>query len=162
MFTRLDSVTQGGKPSLVNDTILSRASAHECLQLKRQNLRVGGYTKRCLNGSTIPTQGPTPDANLDAMGQNRLASSVRQCFIKASPTVEKAVSCYKVDRLIASLLSFRSVQSSLAVHELLNSLHAEMVCTLPFINAEINFISLKSKWQSLPRKPWVVPEGWFV
>ena len=73
--------------------------------------------KRCLNGSTIPTQGPTPDANLAAMGQNRLASSVHQCFIKASPTVEKAVSCYKEDRLIASLLSFRSVQSSLAVRE---------------------------------------------
>ena len=45
---------------------------------------------------------------------------------------------------------------------LINSLHAEMVCTLPFINAEINFISLRSKWQALPRKPWVVPEGWFV
>ena len=97
MFTRLDSVAQGGKPSLVYDTKLSRASAHEHLQLKRQNLRVGSYTKRCLNGSTIPTQGPTPDANLAAMGQNQLALSVHQCFIKASPTVEKAVLCYKVD-----------------------------------------------------------------
>ena len=62
-------------------------------------------------------QGPTPNANLAAMGQNRLASLVRQCFIKASPTVEKAVSCYKADRLVASLLSFRSVQSLLAVRE---------------------------------------------
>jgi len=26
-----------------------------------------------------------------------------------------------------------------------NSLHAEMVCSLPFINAEINVISLRSK-----------------
>ena len=117
MFTRLDSVAQGGKPSLVYDTVLSQASAHEHLQLKRQNLRVGGYTKRCLNCSTNPTQGPTLDANLAAMGQNRLASSVHQSFIKASPTVEKAVSCYKADRLVASLLSFRSVQSSLAVRE---------------------------------------------
>ena len=83
-----------------------------------QNLRVGGYTKKkCLNGSTIPTQGPTPDANLVAMGQNRLVASVCQCFINASLTVEKAVSCYKADRLVASLLSFRSVQSSLAVRE---------------------------------------------
>ena len=75
------------------------------------------HKKRCLNGSTIPTQGPTPDANLVAMGQNRLAASVCQCFINASLTVEKAVSCYKADRLVASLLSFRSVQSSLAVCE---------------------------------------------
>ena len=73
--------------------------------------------KRCLNGSTIPTQGPTPGANLAAMGQNQLALSVRQCFIKASPTVEKVVSCYKADQLVASLLSFCSVQSLLAVHE---------------------------------------------
>ena len=48
MFTRLDSVAQGGKPSLVYDTVLSQASAHECLQLKPWNLRVGGYTKKVL------------------------------------------------------------------------------------------------------------------
>ena len=30
-----------------------------------------------LNGSTIPMQGPTPDAQLAAMGLNGLASSVR-------------------------------------------------------------------------------------
>ena len=41
----------------------------------------------------------------------------------------------------------------------LNSLHAEMICTLPFINAEINVISLRSKWQALPSKPWAVPVG---
>ena len=35
----------------------------------------------------------------------------------ASPTVEKAVLCYRVDLLVASLLSFRSVQSLPAVHE---------------------------------------------
>ena len=51
--------------------------------------------KRCLNGATIPAQGPTPDAKLDAMGSNRLASSVHPCFTEASPTVEKAVSCYR-------------------------------------------------------------------
>ena len=77
-----------------------------------------GVTRRThLNGSTIPTQGPTPDTKLAAMGLNGLPSSVRPWFVEASPTVEKAVSCYKVDRLIASLLSFRSVQLSLAVHE---------------------------------------------
>ena len=70
-----------------------------------------------LNDSTIPMQGPTPDAKLAAMGLNGLASSVCLWFVEASPTVEKAVSCYKVDKLVASLLSFRSVQSSLAVCE---------------------------------------------
>ena len=47
---------------------------------------------------------------------NGLASSVCPWFVEASPTVEKDVSCYKADRLVASLLSFHSVQSSLAVH----------------------------------------------
>ena len=73
--------------------------------------------RKCLNGSTIPEQEPTLDAKLAAMGPNQLASSVRPCFVEASPTVEKAVSCHKVDRLIASLLSFHSVQSSPAVCE---------------------------------------------
>ena len=53
--------------------------------------------RKCLNGSTIPEQGPTPDAKLAAMGPNRLASSVRPCFVEASLTVEIAVSCYKAD-----------------------------------------------------------------
>ena len=62
-------------------------------------------------------QGPTPDAKLAAMGLNGLASLVRQLFVEASPTVEKAASCYKADRLVASLLSFRSVQLLLAVRK---------------------------------------------
>ena len=45
------------------------------------------------------------------------ASSLRLCFVKASPTVEKAVSCYKANQLIASLPSFHNIQSSLAVHK---------------------------------------------
>ena len=49
------------------------------------------------------------------MVPNRLASLVRLCFVKASPTVEKAILCYKLDRLIASLLSFSSIQSLLAI-----------------------------------------------
>ena len=71
--------------------------------------------RKILNGSTIPMQGATPDAKLAVMGPNRLASSVRPRFIEASPIVEKAISCYKADQLVASLLSFCSVQSSLAV-----------------------------------------------
>ena len=83
-------------------------------QLKRQKLRVGGYTE-----ATIPAQGSTPDAKLAAMQgvPNRLASSLRPCFVEASLTVEKTVSCYKADRLVASLTSFRSVRSSLAVRK---------------------------------------------
>ena len=55
------------------------------------------HRESVLNGPTIPAQGPTLDAKLAAMGQNRLASSVHPCFIEASPPVEKAVSCYKAD-----------------------------------------------------------------
>ena len=70
--------------------------------------------RRCLN---IPWQGPAPDAKLSAMEQNWLVSSVRTCFVEASSTVEKAVSCYKTDWLVALLLSFHNVQSSLGVRE---------------------------------------------
>ena len=73
--------------------------------------------RRCLNSSTIPAQGPTLDVKLDAMGPNWLASSVRLCFVKASLTVEKALSCYREDRIVSSLLSFCSVKSSLAVRK---------------------------------------------
>ena len=48
---------------------------------------------------------------------NHLASSLRPCFVEASPTMEKAVSCYKACQLIVSLPSFCSVQSLLAVRE---------------------------------------------
>ena len=62
-------------------------------------------------------QGPTRDAKLAAMGPKRLASSVRLWFVEATSTMEKAVLCYKADRLVASLLGFRSIQSSLAVRK---------------------------------------------
>ena len=62
-------------------------------------------------------QGPTPDAKLAAMRLNGLVLSVRQLFVDTSPTVEKAALCYKADQLVTSLLSFRNIQSSLAVRE---------------------------------------------
>ena len=46
-----------------------------------------------------------------------IVSSLRPCFVETSLTVEKVVSCYRVDQLMASLPSFRSIQSSLAVHK---------------------------------------------
>jgi len=98
-------------------TVLSRAGAHGHSQLKCQNLRVGGYTKNSLKWFNYPRARAHPGCEVSCMGLNGLASSVRPWFVKASPTVEKAVSCYKANRLIASLLSFRSVQSSLAVCE---------------------------------------------
>ena len=70
--------------------------------------------RRCLNDSTIPTQGSTPDAKLATMGPNRHALSDHPCFIEASLTVEKAVSCYKVHQLVASLLSFRTFSRRLS------------------------------------------------
>ena len=43
--------------------------------------------RRCFNGSTIPAQGPTPDAKLAPMGLNGLASLVNTCFVEANPTM---------------------------------------------------------------------------
>ena len=40
---------------------------------------------------------------------------LRRSFVEASPTVKKAVSCYKAGRLVASLPSFHRIQLSLAV-----------------------------------------------
>ena len=75
-----------------------------------------GVTRRThLNGSTIPTQGPTPDTKLAAMGLNGLPSSVRPWFVEASPTVEKAVSCYKsgpTHSLVAKFLQHSVVTCS--------------------------------------------------
>ena len=51
------------------------------------------------------------------LSTRRPIESVYQLFIEASPTVEKAASRYKADQLVATLLSFHSVQSSLAVRE---------------------------------------------
>ena len=98
-------------------TVLSQASAHGHSQLKRQNLGVGGYTEKVLKWFNYPRERAHPDVKLAAMGPNRLASLVCPCFVEASPTVEKAVSCYKADRLVASLLSLRSIQLSPAVRE---------------------------------------------
>ena len=67
-----------------------------------KNLGWAVAQRRCLNA----LQGATPDVKVP----NQLASSLHLCFIKASPKVEKAVMCYKADRLITSLPSFCSIQ----------------------------------------------------
>ena len=62
--------------SITIATVLSRASAHGPPSL---SAKIWGWavTRRThLNGSTIPTQGPTSNVKLAAMGLNGLASSV--------------------------------------------------------------------------------------
>jgi len=82
------------------------------------NLRVGGYTKNAPKWFNYPHARAHPGCEVSCHGTEwTLASSVCLWFVKASPTVEKAVLCYKADQLVASLLSFCSFQSSLAVHE---------------------------------------------
>ena len=95
-------------------TVLSQASAHGYSQLKRQKLRVGGYTEE-LKWFNYPCTRARPGCKVSCQGvPNRLALLLHPCF-EASPTVEKAVLCYKADRIVASLPSFRNVQLSLAV-----------------------------------------------
>ena len=49
--------------------------------------------RRCFNGSTIPVEAPNLEAKLVARELNQPSLSLRLCFVKASPTVEKGVSC---------------------------------------------------------------------
>ena len=60
--------------------------------------------------------------------------------------------------MIRNLQFFRHVHGDCAFANI-NSLHTELVCTSPFTNTEV---SLRSKWQVLPRKPWVVTKGSFA
>ena len=92
-------------------TVLSQASAHGHLQLKCQKFRVGGYMENVLEWFKYPHTRAHPGCEVNCQGVPH------RRFVEASPTVEKAVSCYKADRLVASLPSFRSPQSSLAVHK---------------------------------------------
>jgi len=74
--------------------------------------------RKCFKWFNYPRASVHPDAKLAAMAPNRLASSVRPCFVEASPTVEKAVSWFRADWLVASLLSkFPQRQSSPVVRE---------------------------------------------
>ena len=88
--------------------ILSRASTHGGSQLKHQKLKVGGYTEKELKWFNYPRTRGHPGCKVSCQGvPNQLASSLRLCFVEASLTVEKAVSCYKADRLVASLPSLQ-------------------------------------------------------
>ena len=45
---------------------------------------------------------------------------------------------------------------------LINTLHAKIIYTSPFIKAEIKMICLRSKWQALLSKPWALPAAGFA
>ena len=123
-------------------TVLSRASAHGCSQLKCQKVRVGGYMEKVLKWFNHPHARTHPGCKVKCQ-KVRVGGYMEKvlkwfnhpharthpgckvscqgvlhcCFVRASSTVEKAVSCYIADRLVASLPSFRNVQSLLAVRK---------------------------------------------
>ena len=100
-------------------TVLSWATTHGRLQLKCQKLKVSGYAEKELKQFNYPHARANPGCEVSRQEVlNRLASLLHLCFIEASLTVENAVSRYKVDRLVASLTSFRSFLSSLVVCKL--------------------------------------------
>ena len=103
----------GHPPCNINDIALPLMYIYR----KRQNLRVGGYTENLLKWFTYPQVRAHPGCEVSCHGTEWTCIVCWPWFVEASPTVEKAASCYKVNRLVASLLSFRSVQSSLAVRE---------------------------------------------
>ena len=96
------------------NTVLSRASAYGHSRLKHQNLRVGGYTENVLN---YPQARAHPGCKVSCHGTKSTCIVSCPRFVEASSTVEKSVSIYKADQLLASLLNFRSVQLSLAIRE---------------------------------------------
>ena len=72
------------------------------LQLKCQKLRVGGYMEKELKLFNYPRTRAHPGCEGSCQ---RYQIDLHSRFVEASPTVEKAVSCYKADRLVASLYS---------------------------------------------------------
>ena len=91
-------------------------TSHGCPQFKRQKLRVGGYTEKELKWFNYLRARAHPACEASCQGVP--ASSLCLYFVEASPTVEKGVSCYKANRLVASLPRFHSIRSSLAVRKI--------------------------------------------
>ena len=88
---------------------MSRASTNVRSQLKHQKLRVGSCIEEVLKWFNYPRARVHPGCKVSCQGvPNRLALLLCLCFVEASLTGEKAVLCYKVNWLIASLPSFHS------------------------------------------------------
>ena len=97
----------GLRSDLKTSTVLSWASAI-----------IWGWAvtqRTCLNGSTIPTQGPTPDAKLAARCYQ---IDFHRRFVRDSLRPARQWRKLYCATKQTSLLSFRSIQSSLAVREL--------------------------------------------
>ena len=63
------------------------------LQLKHQKLGVGGYTEEVVEWFNYPRTSAHLGCEVSCQGvPTQPASSLRLCFVEASPTVEKAVS----------------------------------------------------------------------
>ena len=81
-------------------TVLSCASAHRCLQLKLQNLRVGGSTEEVLERFNYPRARVYPRCEVSYQGvPNPPASLVHLFFTEASLTAE----CGPTHSLVAKL-----------------------------------------------------------
>ena len=84
--------------SLASSTVLPKASVHRHLQLKRQKLRVGGYTEEVLEWFDYPRVSSRPGCEVSCQGvPNRPASSLHSCFIEASLMLEKAYCARKFE-----------------------------------------------------------------
>ena len=92
-------------------TILCQASARGHAQLKHQKLRVGSYVEEVLEWVTIP------GCEVSCQGvSNWPASLLCLCFVEASQTVEKAVSCRKADLPVAMLSSLCNIRKFYATN----------------------------------------------
>ena len=70
-----------------------------------------------LKSTNYPRARAHPGCEVSCHGTKSTCMSVPSCFVEASLTVEKAILCYKADRLVASLPSFHSIQLSSAEYE---------------------------------------------
>ena len=68
----------------------------------------GNYTEIVLKWFNYPCARAHPGCDVSCQRTESTCIIGSLCFVEASLTVEKAVSCYKADQLVASLLSFHT------------------------------------------------------
>ena len=111
------SSTHNPNPQSVS-TVVSQASAHGRSQLKLQNLGVGGYTEKVLKWFNCPRARAHPGCEVGSHGAESTCIVGSSVLCRGQPySGEGCIVLQKGDRLVASLLSFCSVQSSPAVCE---------------------------------------------
>ena len=102
-------------PCSLKITVLSRASAHGRSHLKHQILGGGGYTEKVLKWFDYLQARAHPGCEVGSHGAE--STCIVGSFVLRRGQSDSGEGCYKADRLIALLLSFRSVQSSPAVRD---------------------------------------------